>query len=61
MVHHRLLRVPVAIALDLVPFIRFDGRNGRRDGGLLGYRGVARRLMYIMNMMYAMYIKDIKI
>lgn len=45
----------------LGPLIQFDGRNGRRDGGLLGYRGVARRLMYIMNMMYAMYIKDIKI
>lgn len=31
----------------LGPLIRFDGLNGRRDGGLLGYRGVAHHVSSI--------------
>lgn len=59
--HRRLLLAPGGIALVSCRLPDLRRLDERRDGCLLGYRGVARRLMYIMNMMYAMYIKDIKI
>lgn len=60
---------PVACSWDRrsfpVPFIRFEA-DGTGDGttGCLAigaWSVVARRLMYIMNMIYAMYIKDTRI
>lgn len=59
--HRRLLLAPGGIALVSCRLPDLRRRDERRDGCLLSYRGVVRRLMYIMNMMYAMYIKDIKI
>lgn len=60
--HRRLLLAPGGIALVSCRPFDLRRRDERRGGAcLLDYRGVARRLMYIMNMMYAMYIKDTKI
>lgn len=63
---HRLLLIPGGYLSCLVPLIRFeaDGTGGGAAAACLDigmWLIVSRRLMYIMNMMYAMYIKDTRI
>ena len=64
--HRCLLLVPGGYRSCLVPLIRFEagGTEGWTAAACLDivmWLIVSRRLMYIMNMIYAMYIKDTRI